>query len=117
MNIVAAIIVGLILARWAAELWLSRVNRRHVLAHAGAVPEAFREIIDEPTYKKSVEYTLAKERFGTIQEAYGTAVLMVFLFSGILPFAFHFFAHHHGISASVMAAFLFVVGFAMSLPG
>ena len=60
MNWVAPVVCILILARWAAELWLSQLNRRHVLAHADAVPVAFRGIVDEPTYKKSVAYTLAK---------------------------------------------------------
>ncbi len=117
MTLVAAIVIFLILARWAAELWLSNLNRRHVLAHADAVPEAFRGIVDEPTYNKSVAYTLAKARFGSIEETYGVIVLLVVLFSSVLPFAFHFFAHHHGTSAWSMAACLFVIGFAMSLPG
>src|SRR5579862_9203580 len=117
MNGFALIALILIVARYFAEFWLANLNRRHVLAHANAVPEAFREIIDEPTYKKSVEYTLAKERFGKIDEAYNTAVLLIILFSGVLPFVFHFFARHHGMSAWSMAAFLFAVGFAMSLPG
>ncbi len=117
MNIVGAIIIALILARLAAELWLSWLNRRHVLAHANAVPEAFRGMVDEPTYKKSVDYTLAKSSFGSIQEIYGTIVLIIVLFSGFLPFAFHFFEHHHGTSAWSMAACLFAIGIAMSLPG
>ena len=117
MNWVAPVACILIFARWAAELWLSNLNRRHVLAHADAVPEAFRGIVDEPTYKKSVAYTLAKARFGTIEETYGVIVLLVILFSGVLPFAFHFFEHHHGTSAWTMAACLFTVGIAMSLPG
>jgi len=117
MNWVAVVVCVLIFARWAAELWLSNLNRRHVLAHAEAVPEAFRGIVDEATYKKSVAYTLTKERFGSIEETYGVVVLLVVLFSGVLPVAFHFFAHHHGTSAWSMAGFLFAVGFAMSLPG
>lgn len=117
MNLIAAIIGLLILARLAAELWLSRLNQRHVLAHSGAVPEAFRGVVDELTYKKSVDYTLAKARFGNIEEGYGTIVLLVILFSGVLPLIFHFFANHCGLSAWSMAAFLFAVGFGMSLPG
>src|SRR5437868_11044125 len=116
MNGVALVALILILARWAAELWLAQLNRRSVLAHSDAVPEAFREIIDEPTYKKSVDYTLAKQRFGTIEETYSTALLLIVLFSGLSPFAYHFLAHHHGTSAWTMAAFIFLVGFAMSLP-
>jgi STE24 endopeptidase len=111
------LVAGLILAKWLAELWLASLNRRHVLAHAGEVPPAFREIIDEPAYKKSVAYTLAKARFGNIEDTYSTAVLLAILFSGILPWAFHFFANWLGASAWAMAAFLFVIGLAMALPG
>lgn len=116
-NIISWAAAALILARLAAEFWLSALNRRHVLAHAGAVPEAFRDIVDEPTYKKSVEYTLAKARFGNIEETYGAVVLLLILFSGVLPLIFGFFTRHYGASAWSMAAFLFAVGFAMSLPG
>jgi len=117
MNGVALVALILILARWAAELWLANLNRRHVLAHSGAVPEAFRGIVDEPTYQKSVAYTLAKARFGSVEETYGTGILLIILFSGVLPIAFHFFQSHLGTSAWALAAFLFAVGFAMSLPG
>ncbi|HXT12716.1 MAG TPA: M48 family metallopeptidase [Candidatus Angelobacter sp.] len=117
MNGVVVGIIILILARLAAELWLSWLNRRHVLAHADAVPEAFRAIVDEPTYKKSVAYTLAKARFGNIEETYGTIVLIVVLFSGVLPWVFRFFQSHLGASAWALAVFLFAIGFGMSLPG
>ena len=56
----------LILARAIAELWLSRLNQRHVRAHANQVPLAFREMIDNTTYRRSVDYTLAKSRFGEV---------------------------------------------------
>src|SRR6185503_12635202 len=106
MNWVAVVACVLIFGRWAAELWLSNLNRRHVLAHADAVPEPFRGIVDEAAYKKSVAYTLTKARFGNIEETYGVVILLVVLFSGFLPLAFHFFAHHHGTSAWSMAGFL-----------
>jgi len=109
--------LGLILARLAAELWLASLNRRHVLAHANEIPPAFRGMIDELAYKKSVAYTLAKGRFGNIEDAYNTAVLLVVLFSGVLPWGFHLFSHGLGQSAWAMAAFLFAAGLVVSLPG
>jgi STE24 endopeptidase len=117
VNIFVWLTFGLILARLAAELWLASLNRRHVLAHAGEMPPAFRGIIDEPVYKKSVAYTLAKGRLGNIENAYDTAVLLIVLFSGVLPWAFHLFSHGLGQSAWAMAAFLFAAGLALSLPG
>jgi STE24 endopeptidase len=117
VNIIVCLTLGLILARLAAELWLAALNRRHVLAHAGEIPPAFRGMIDEPAYKKSVAYTLAKERFGNLEETWSTAILLIVLFSGVLPWAFHLFTHGLGQSAWAMAAFLFAAGLAMSLPG
>ncbi len=106
----------LICARWIAELWLSRLNRRHVLAHANEVPPAFRGMIDEPTYRKSVEYTLAKSEFADKEDGYNMAVLIIFLFSGVLPWAFQRFSDGLGQSAWAMAAFLFAIGLVISLP-
>jgi STE24 endopeptidase len=111
---VAWIVAGLILARLGVELWLSALNRRHVLAHAGAVPQPFQGFIDKPVYDKSVGYTLAKQRFGNIENLYATILLLVILFSGILPWAFRLCVRDFGNSAWAMAAFLFVIGLVLS---
>ncbi len=116
-NLTLWLAAGLILARLATELWLSHLNRRHVLAHADAVPTAFSEIVDPATYAKSVQYTLEKARFGRITDSYHAAVLLIILFSGVLPWTFRFFTNHLGASAWAAAAILFATGLAMSLPG
>ncbi len=110
-------VAGMILARWAVELWLSTLNCRHVSAHAGAVPTAFQGFIDQPTYEKSITYTLAKARFGNIEAVCSTTMLIVVLFSGILPWVFEHFSQALGHSVWAMAAFLFVIGLALSLLG
>ncbi len=107
----------LILARAIAELWLSRLNQRHVCAHEDEVPPAFRGMIDEATYRRSVDYTLAKNRFGDITGVFDTLVLIAVLFSGVLPWAFGRFSASFGTSIWAMAGFLFLVGIALSLPG
>jgi STE24 endopeptidase len=116
-TIAALVAVVLILLRLMTEQWLAWLNRQHVRQHAAAVPEAFRGIIDEETYNKSVRYTLAKSRFGQVEEVYGTIVLLIVLFSGVLPWTFQFFQQTFGQSAWAMAAFLFSVMIALSLPG
>ena len=56
-----AIVAGvLILIRWAAEFYLTRLNESEVRRNQDRVPSAFAEIIDEETYRKSVQYTLAR---------------------------------------------------------
>lgn len=117
VTMTALIAGGLILLRLATEQWLAWLNRRHVAQHASAVPEAFRDVIDPATYTKSVRYTLAKSRFGQVEEIYGTAILLIVVFSGVLPWGFQVISEAWGTSAWAMAAFLFTVGIALTLPG
>ena len=113
----AIIALVLILARVIAELWLSRINQRHVRAQANEVPPAFRGIIDEATYRRSIDYTLAKSRFGDIANLFDAGLLIALLFSGVLPWAFERFSVSLGTSILAMAGFLFVTGVALSIPG
>ena len=105
----------LILARAIAELWLSRLNQRHVRAHANQVPLAFREMIDNTTYRRSVDYTLAKSRFGEVVTWFDVALLIALLFSGVLPWTFEKFTATFGASVLAMASFLFAAGVAASV--
>jgi STE24 endopeptidase len=114
--IVPAVVV-LVLCKLAAELWLARLNVREVTAHASRVPDAFQDSVDAATYAKSVRYTLAKSRLGRIETAFDAALLLVILFSGVLPWLLRLISGYLGSSAWSMAAFLFVVGILLSVPG
>src|SRR5881227_667268 len=107
----------LILARAITELWLSQLNQHHVRAHVNEVSPSFRGIIDEAIYRRSVEYTLAKSRFGDIADVFDVVVLIAVLFSGVLPWAFERFSASFGSSILAMAGFFFVIGIALSIPG
>src|SRR6184192_441566 len=113
----AFIALVLILARAITELWLSRLNQHHVRAHVNDVPSAFRPMIDEATYRRSVDYMLAKSRFGDVASMFDAVVLIAVLFSGVLPWAFERFSASFGSSILAMAGFLFVTGIALSIPG
>src|SRR2546423_14516705 len=116
MTSVGVIVLALLLLKWAAQIWLERLNLRHVRAHAGEVPEAFEGIVDEATYKKSVEYTLAKGKLDYIELTHHAAVLLIVLFSGLLPWGFKLMSQWLGGSAWAMGAFLLATGAALSLP-
>jgi STE24 endopeptidase len=115
MPLFAIIALILILARVVTQLWLSRLNRRHVRANANEVPSVFRGIIDEVTYRRSVDYTLAKGRFGEIGDVFDVALLIALLFSGVLPWAFAGFTASFGTSIWALAGFLFITGIALSI--
>src|SRR5437868_13726273 len=87
----AIIALFLILARVITELWLSRLNQRHVRGQANQVPHALRGMIDEATYRRSIDYTLVKGRFGDVANLFNSVVLIAVLFSGVLPWAFRKF--------------------------
>src|SRR5437879_4737579 len=111
----AIVALLLILARAITELCLSRLNQYHVRANANEVPPAFREIIDEPTYRRSVDYTLSKIGFGEIACAFDFLLLIAVLFSGVLRWAFGKFTANFGTSVWAMASFLLVTGIALSV--
>src|SRR4030095_494524 len=115
MSPFAIITLVLILARTITELWLSRLNQRHVRAHANEVPPAFREIINETNYRRSVASTLRKTRFGEIAGAFDFLLLIAVLFSGVLPWAFGKFTANFGTSVCAMASFLLITGIALSV--
>jgi STE24 endopeptidase len=115
MSPFAIIALVLILAHAIAELWLSRLNQCHVRAHANAVPPALRGIVDERTYRRSIDYTLAKSRFGEVVTLFYLVLLIGVLFSGVLPWAFGWFTTSFGTSVWAMAGFLFATGVALSV--
>jgi STE24 endopeptidase len=105
----------LILAKVLTQLWLERLNRRSVLAHAKELPEAFKGIMDEAACAKSVQYTLANGRLRQIEIVYNAAVLAAMLLSGVLPWGLHWFGQTLGGAAWSMAALLFATGLVLSL--
>jgi len=115
MSPFAIIALALILSRAFAELWLSRLNQWHVQAHADAVPPALREMVNEPTYRRSIDYTLAKSRFGEVVTLFDAVLLIGVLFTGVLPWAFGWFTTSFGTSVWAMAGFLFATGVALSI--
>src|SRR3990172_12081139 len=121
------LIVGSFLAlftlEFLVEFGLNELNLRHVRARWAArnIPDSFREKIQSADYDKSIRYTLAKGRFQRWADLYGRAVLLVILFSGLLPFldarsstlASRFFpvAHAQGIIfCFAVGAIFFIVG-------
>src|SRR5262245_42380081 len=117
MNTVTLVVLILILAKWLTDIVLTRINLRHVREHAGAVPEAFAGVVDEETYAKSVRYTVAKEGLHQVEATWSVLVLLVVVFTGMLPWTYSAFTGAFGGSVWSSAAFLFSVGLALGLAG
>ena len=72
LSVVSVVVLLLVVAKWAAQLWLEQLNRRYALAHAAMVPEAFKGFVDDATYAKSVQYTLARGRLDQVSVTYNS---------------------------------------------
>ena len=78
-------VIALVVLRLGAQLALEALNRGEARRHSARRPPALAEVMDEATYAKSVDYTLAKSRFASVETVYDVAVLLMLLFSGALP--------------------------------
>jgi STE24 endopeptidase len=117
MSVVLWIVAALIALRLVAELVLSALNRAEVRRHAAEPPTAVAAIMDRDTYTKSVAYTLEKSRFGMITDVYGTLILVIALFSGLLPVLFEKIAAWGAPGTTWShALFILIVGVLLSLP-
>lgn len=67
----AALVLGLLL-----KLYLSSRQIRHVARHRDTVPPAFAATISLVSHQKAADYTLTKARFGLLELAFGSAVLL-----------------------------------------
>jgi len=66
-----ALLLGL-----ALKFWLATRQVRHVARHRAAVPAAFADTITLEAHQKAADYTISKSRFGLLETAVGTAILL-----------------------------------------
>jgi len=113
---VFTIVAVLIALRLVAELVLSLLNSAEVKKHAVTPPPAVAAITDAASYGKSVEYTLAKGRFGRIELVWDAVVVLVVLGSGLLPWIYGKFAPLSPTGTWDDALFLVATGILLSVP-
>ncbi|MEO5672546.1 MAG: M48 family metallopeptidase [Ramlibacter sp.] len=77
MAFAAFLLVGL-----GVKFWLASRQIRHVARHRDAVPPAFTGTITLPAHQKAADYTITKSRFGMLELAFGTAVLVAWTLLG-----------------------------------
>ena len=68
------------------KFWLAGRQIRHVAQHRAVVPDAFAARISLAAHQKAADYTIAKARFGLIELAWGTSMVVVWTLLGGLHF-------------------------------
>ena len=75
----AALVLGLL-----TRFYLASRQIRHVAINRSAVPAAFADTVSLQSHQKAADYTITKARFGLLEMAFGTVVLLCWtLFGGI----------------------------------
>jgi len=82
------IITFLIAIKSAASYLLARLNRGEALKNKANPPEAVTAVVDIQTYEKSVAYTVAKSNFESLTDIVDALIVIIALFSGLLPFIY-----------------------------
>ena len=62
----SALFIAALAASLVVRVWLSRRQMAHVVAHRDAVPAAFASSIGLAAHQKAADYTVAKQRLGTL---------------------------------------------------
>ncbi len=115
---VFSVVVILVVLKLLAELGLAALNRAEVRRHAARAPAGVAAIMDEATYRKATDYTLAKNRLGVIEGIFDTGVLLAVLFGGVLPWVFGQVTAWGGPDATWTGALaILLAGGLLSLPG
>ncbi|MFT7116350.1 MAG: STE24 endopeptidase [Rhodoferax sp.] len=77
LSLVLTLVFALtLLAGQMLKFWLSSRQIRHVAEHRSAVPAAFTSAITLVAHQKAADYTITKARFGLLELALGTVVLI-----------------------------------------
>ena len=66
------------------RLLLARRHLRHIAAHRGAVPEAFRDSIALAAHQRAADYTTARVRLGLLDVIVGALLVLALTLGGLL---------------------------------
>lgn len=99
------------------QIWLARRQIRHVSAHRDRVPEGFGEVISHEAHVKAADYTCANQRFGLVQLAFATLILLGWTVGGGLDLlndgVLRFFGGDESATASPLYPVTLVVLFTL----
>lgn len=82
MNTLTIAFIVMLAAKLAVETWLGRRHVQHVRAHRAAVPDAFATTVPLDKHERAADYTVARTRFGIVDDWLGVALLLIWTVGG-----------------------------------
>ncbi|MDA9764561.1 MAG: M48 family metallopeptidase [Opitutales bacterium] len=116
MHWLLTIFIILLVLNSIKALVLDILNAKNIRANKASIPEAYRGVMDDETYAKSVDYSLEKSRFSIITSVYGAIVLAVVVLCGFLPWLWYALEGFWGNSLWAQAGYLMAVTIILSIP-
>ncbi|WP_298234040.1 M48 family metallopeptidase [uncultured Azohydromonas sp.] len=82
MSALTLLFAGAVLLALLLKLWLATRQMRHVALHRDRVPAAFAGAVSLRAHQRAADYTLARGRFGLLQAAFSSALLLAWTLLG-----------------------------------
>ncbi len=116
MTLVLIVFLSFLIIKLITELGLSRLNRLSVENSREHPPEVAQVVLDEKTFEKSVDYNLAKSKFGSIEDVF-EACLLALLVCWALPWLYNLMTPVFPEGPWGQGAIVLLVLLLMQLPG
>ena len=81
-SVFASVFLAALLISLIVRVWLARRQVTHVLAHRMVVPPAFAAAVGLAAHQKAADYTVAKQRLGTLNTLVEGALLLIMTVGG-----------------------------------
>lgn len=82
MQLVTTIFIVALILAFALEFWLDQRQIKHVRANRQQVPGDFADSISLEEHQKAADYTVARTRFGSINQVVGVLILLAWTLGG-----------------------------------
>ncbi len=110
MQLVTTIFIVALILAFMLEFWLDQRQIKHVLINRKQVPDDFADRISLEEHQKAADYTVAKTRFGSVNQVVGVFILLAWTLGGGIDaldqvwrsFAFNNILTGAGVMLSVM---------------
>ncbi len=88
VQIFLSLFLTLFAVRFLLERGLAILNTKYVLSKSREIPKILKGTVSQENYRQSINYTLTRTRFGHLEDAVGSILTLVYLFSGFIPWLY-----------------------------
>ncbi len=115
MPLFSTIFIIMVILSTLIHFWLSQRQINSVNSHRNKTPEAFSKKITLEEHQKAADYTIAKEKLGTIELIIGTILIFIWTLGGGLEYLDQFIRSYQFEPLYAGVIFILLMGFISSI--